>query len=165
MTVCGMQSEFEFFWTTQWITCFLSTGHHPGTVNSQKYLCNPSSDIEIKWLHKNFNEAHFWGVWDNLNFHWFNGHMTCTHDDINKNKLWYHLLFATKPQLWHDNDLSRKVIFHLLPHWLPHYHLTPTLVALQALSYLAPSHTGHNLWKADCPALAPATLHNPALPG
>jgi len=60
-------------WTTQWITCFLSTGHHPDTVNSQKYLCNPSSDIEIKWLHRNFNETHFWSVWDDLNFHWFNG--------------------------------------------------------------------------------------------
>ena len=33
--------------------------HHPGIVNSQKYLCNPSSDIEIKWLHRNFDEALF----------------------------------------------------------------------------------------------------------
>jgi len=73
-------------WTIQWITCFLSTGHHPGTVNSQKYLCNPSSDIEIKWLHRNFDEAHFWGVWDNLNFHWFNGwSMTVTNSDM----IWY----------------------------------------------------------------------------
>jgi hypothetical protein len=34
------------------------------------------------------------------------------HDDINKNKLWYYLLWAAKPQLWHDNDLSRKVIIY-----------------------------------------------------
>jgi len=37
------------------------------------------------------------------------------HDDVNKNKLWYYLLWAAKPQLWHDNDLSRKVITQVTP--------------------------------------------------
>ena len=96
-----MQLEFKFLLNHPMkITCFSSTGHHPGIVNSQKYLCNPSSDVEIKWLHRNFDEAHFWCVWDNLNFYWFNGQFMTVAKD--------HFIFWTLFQLL-DSKLTQIV--------------------------------------------------------